>query len=66
VSLGCICLTSPILHSPCTFSCKPTHFIGFQCFPCTVDINMPKVKCICVKLKGFVQDFGEQYFSTDG
>jgi hypothetical protein len=27
---------------------------------------MPKVKCICVKLKGFGQDFGEQYFGTDG
>jgi hypothetical protein len=27
---------------------------------------MLKVKCNIVKLKAFVQDFGEQYFSTDG
>jgi hypothetical protein len=27
---------------------------------------MLKVKCNNVKLKDFVQDFGEQYFSTDG
>jgi hypothetical protein len=27
---------------------------------------MPKVKCSSVKLWGFVQDFGEQYFHTDG
>jgi hypothetical protein len=26
---------------------------------------MQKVKCNSVKLKDFVQDFGEQYFSTD-
>jgi hypothetical protein len=27
---------------------------------------MSKVKCNSVKLKGFVQDFGEQYFGTEG
>jgi hypothetical protein len=31
-----------------------------------VDINMPKVKCNSVKLKGFAQDSGKKYFSTHG
>lgn len=30
-----------------------------------MDINILKVKCSTVKLKGFVQDFGEHYLSTD-